>query len=104
MKPRVRLLLFVLLVGFCGLAWTREESTYTAGVKIRFSKSATDRRLVDKDADLTLDDGARKLIVKNQEHPLEVSYDDIQRVVFDVSTRMRGGWPTLALFARVGSP
>jgi hypothetical protein len=61
-------------------------------VKARFSRSATDRRLIDKDADLILDDVARKLIVKSQEQPLEVRYDDIQKVVFDVSTRMRGGF------------
>jgi len=67
------------------------EPAFTARVKIRFSKNATDRRLVDKDADLILDDSARKLIVKNEEHPLDVSYDAIQKVVFDVSTRMRGG-------------
>jgi hypothetical protein len=92
MKPRVCTLLFILvLVGLCSLAWTQEQASFKAGVKVRFSRSATDRRLVDKDADLVLDDSARKLTVKNQEHPLEVSYDDIQRVVFDVSTRMRGG-------------
>jgi hypothetical protein len=73
------------------LVWAQEQAAFKAGVKVRFSKSDTDRRLVDKDADLVLDDSARKLTVKNQEHPLEVSYDDIQRVIFDVSTRMRGG-------------
>lgn len=91
MKQKVHFLLCILLIGFCSLAWAHEETAYIAGVKIRFSKSATDRRLVDKDADLTLDDSARKLIVKNQEHALDVSYGDIRRVVFDVSTRMRGG-------------
>lgn len=60
-------------------------------VKVRFSKNEKDRRLVDKDAHLTLDDRAGKLIVKNDERPLEVSYGDIQKVVFDVSTHMRGG-------------
>jgi hypothetical protein len=60
-------------------------------VKVRFNKNEKDRRLVDKDAHLTLDDGAGKLIVKNDERPLEVSYSDIQKVVFDVSTHMRGG-------------
>ncbi len=60
-------------------------------VKVRFNKNEKDRRLVDKDAHLTLDDGAGKLIVKNDERPLDVSYGDIQKVVFDVSTHMRGG-------------
>lgn len=60
-------------------------------VKVRFNKNEKDRRLVDKDAHLTLDDGAGKLIVKNDDRPLDVSYGDIQKVVFDVSTHMRGG-------------
>lgn len=60
-------------------------------IKATFNKSATDRQLIEQDADLILDDQARKLIVKNREHPLEVGYDDVQKVVFDTSTRMRGG-------------
>jgi hypothetical protein len=60
-------------------------------VKVRFSRSATDRRLVDNDAELFLYDSARKLVVNSEEHPLDISYDAVQRVIFDVSTRMRGG-------------
>jgi hypothetical protein len=60
-------------------------------VKTRFSKSPTDRVLVDKSAELVLDDGARQLVVKNAERPLTVGYDAIQKIVFDVSTHMRGG-------------
>jgi hypothetical protein len=86
-----------------GAPGTRQQASFTARVKVRFSKSATDRRLVDKDADFILDDGARKLIVKNHEHPLEVSYDDIQKVVFDVSTRMRGGALSQVVQAAGGS-
>jgi len=81
----------LVLVGLCSLAWAQEQATFTGPVKVRFSRSPTDQRLVDKDADLVLDDSARKLTVKNPEHPLQVGYGDIQRVVFDVSTRMRGG-------------
>ena len=60
-------------------------------VKATFNKSATNRQLVEQDAELILDDEARKVIVKNREHPVEVSYDDVQKVVFDTSTHMRGG-------------
>ena len=60
-------------------------------VKTRFSKSPTDRVLVDKSADLILDDGARQLVVKSPDRPLSVGYDAIHKVVFDVSTHMRGG-------------
>lgn len=60
-------------------------------VKTRFSKSPTDRVLVDKDVDLILDDTAHQLIVKSPDRPLTVGYDAIRKVVFDVSTHMRGG-------------
>ena len=59
--------------------------------KVAVNKSATDRQVVLDDAELLLDDQARKLVVKNQDHPLELAYDDVQKVVFDASTRMRGG-------------
>jgi hypothetical protein len=60
-------------------------------VKATFSKSPTDRQLVQRDVELIFDDQARKMIVKSQEHGLQVSYDDIQKVVFDSNTHMRGG-------------
>ena len=84
-------LLFLFLIAFCGLSLADEQATWTVPVQARFSKSATDRRLVDKDAELILNDSARKLTVKNDQHPLELSYDQVQRIIFDVSTRMRGG-------------
>ena len=70
-------------------AWT--QSVVFDDVKARFSKDAADRRLVDKDAVLVMDDNARRLIVKNHERPLDVAYDDVQTIVLDVSTHMRGG-------------
>src|SRR5437588_2788402 len=90
MKRYLTLSVGLFLLGFIVLACA-DQVSFSDSVKIRFNKSATDRRLVDKDATLVLDDSSRKLIVKNPEHPLEVGYDDIQKVVFDVSTRMRGG-------------
>src|SRR5262245_45025983 len=66
-------------------------------VKARFSKSDNDRRLNDKNADLILDDGARQLLVKNRDKPLQVGYDAIRRIVFDVSVHMRGGALSQAL-------
>src|SRR5215471_7019183 len=80
----------LLLLAFSGITWA-QGTPFTETVKIRFSKSGTDRRLVDKDATLIFDDSEHKLIIKNQEHPLYVSFGDVQKVVFDVSTRMRGG-------------
>jgi hypothetical protein len=87
----------LLLCALSAPGWAQQ--TVFNGVKTRFSKSPTDRRLVDKDADLIFDDSARKLTVKNQERPLSVAYDDIQKVVFDVSTHMRGGGMAEALSA-----
>src|SRR5258706_3950544 len=60
-------------------------------VKIRFNRSATDRRLVDKTVDLVFDDTARQLSVKSTEKPVTIAYDDVRKVVFDVTTHMRGG-------------
>jgi hypothetical protein len=60
-------------------------------VKARFSRSQLDRVLVDKDAELVLDDAARILSVKTERNPLKVGYDDVVKVVFDRSTHMRGG-------------
>jgi hypothetical protein len=60
-------------------------------VKTAFNKSPADRELAEHDAEMILDDEARTLVVKSKEHPLDVKYDDVQKVVFDTSTRMRGG-------------
>lgn len=91
MRKYIVLATALTLVSVCSFASGEEKVGFNGHVKIRFNKSATDRRLVDKDADFALDDTAGKLTVRNAEHGLDVRYDDIQKVVFDVSTRMRGG-------------
>jgi len=60
-------------------------------LKTAFVKSAADRELIEKDAELVLDDQAHTFVVKSADRPLQVKYDDVQKVVFDTSTRMRGG-------------
>lgn len=62
------------------------------GTKARFSKSATNRMLVSKDGALVFDDTARRVLVRHNDHPLNVGYDDVQRIVFDASTHRRGGF------------
>jgi hypothetical protein len=89
MKTRLIALTLLVVSTAPGAAWS--QRVVFDEVKARFNRSATDRRLIDKDADLVLDDEARRLTVRNDEHPLDVSYDDIEKVVFDVSTHMRGG-------------
>src|SRR5262249_51876622 len=91
MRKSAILGMVLLVIGLCSFTWAEEKVVFNGQVKTRFNKSATDRRLVDKDADFILDNTARKLTVKNEQHPLEVGYDDIQKVVFDARTRMRGG-------------
>lgn len=98
MKSRICVLSFILvfLVGLCTRAWPKQGAAFSTGVRVWFSKNAKDRRLVNKKANFILDDSARKLTVENHAHPLDVSYDDIQKVVFDVSTHSSGhsnlGW------------
>ena len=60
-------------------------------VKIRFQKNATDRRLVYKDVDLIFDDHARRMVVRSKDRPLDVSYADVDTVIVEVTTHMRGG-------------
>ncbi len=59
-------------------------------VKTRFSKP-NDRRMVDKDVTLTLDDATQKLIVRGEHQPLDITYAQVRKVVFEVSSHMRGG-------------
>ncbi len=60
-------------------------------VKIRLNRGDKDRRLVDKSVDLVFDDSAKQLTVKGYEKPVTISYDDVEKAVFDVTTHMRGG-------------
>src|SRR5262245_30007708 len=102
MKIRNALMAAFLLLLSADLIWPQE--IVFNKVKIRFSKSDKDRRLRDEDADLIFDDGMRKLTVKSAEHPLGLAYDEIQRVVFDVSTHMRGGAVGQIVGAATGVP
>ena len=84
-------LLLLLLISVSSLTSADQGPALTVPVKSRFSKSVSDHRLVDKDAFLVLDNTIRKLTVRTELHPLDVDYDAVQRIIFDVSTRMRGG-------------
>ncbi len=71
-------------------------------VKVRFSKPA-DRRMVDKDVDLTFDDAGNRLTTRGEHQPLSVAYGDVQKVVFDVSRHMRGGAMSQVVGGLVGA-
>lgn len=82
-----------LLVGLMGLGpllLQAQQTTYDK-VKVRYNKGADDVRLVDKNVDLILDDGAKKLIVRGSDRPIEVNYDDVTKVVLETTRHMRGG-------------
>ena len=83
------------------LAWSQQ--VVFNGTKARFSKSATNRMLVSKDAALVFDDTARRVLVRHNDHPLNVGYDDVQRIVFDASTHRRGGFWGMVAGAAVGA-
>ncbi|MCL4488920.1 MAG: DUF2846 domain-containing protein [Chloroflexi bacterium] len=53
------------------------------GLQVRFSRSPSDRRMVEKSAQLILDDSARRLLVKSPDRPLDVKYEDVTDVILD---------------------
>ena len=81
----------MLTLGIGLLAQLQAQQTVFDKVKVRYSRSGDDVRLVDKNVDLILDDGAKKLIIRGSDRPLEVSYDDITKVVLETTRHMRGG-------------
>jgi hypothetical protein len=88
MKRTFALTLFLLLLASASLG----QKTVFENVKIRRHRSAEKRVLVDKFGTLTFDDSARKLIFKSEAGDnIDVGYDDVGKVVFDVATHMRGG-------------
>ncbi len=68
------------------------EQMVVEHVKARRHRSGENRVLVDKVGVLTFDDTAHKLMFKDEAGDnLEVGYDDVAKVVFEVTTHMRGG-------------
>jgi hypothetical protein len=68
------------------------QKTVFQYVKIHRHRSAEKRVLVDKLGTLTFDDTAKRLIYESDaDDHIDVAYDDVERVVFDSATRMRGG-------------
>ncbi|MFY9562078.1 MAG: hypothetical protein WAQ52_17735 [Terriglobales bacterium] len=68
------------------------EQMVVEHVKIRRHRSEEKRVLVDKVGVLTFDDAAHKLLFKDEAGDnIDVGYDDVVKVVFEVTTHMRGG-------------
>jgi len=91
MYQRVTVLAVGLAVLFTAAPSGAADPVVFKDVKIRFNRSATDRRLVDKTVDLVFNDTARQLTVKSAEKAVTIAYGDVRKVVFDVTTHMRGG-------------
>jgi hypothetical protein len=68
------------------------EPTTTFQAKLHRHKSPQNRVLVDKVGTLTFDNDNRKLTFKGDAHEkLEIPYDAVTKVVFEVTTHMRDG-------------
>ncbi len=88
---RMSRLLLLSLLGLGLLTQLQAQQTTFDKVKVRYNKSGDDVRLVDKNVDLILDDGAKKLIVRGSDRPIEINYDDVTKVVLETTRHMRGG-------------
>lgn len=68
------------------------ENTVVEHVKIRRHRSEQKRVLVDKVGVLTFDDANKKITFRDDAgDKLDLNYDDIAKVSFEVTTHMRGG-------------
>jgi hypothetical protein len=72
----------------------------TVQAKLYRHKSVEKRVLVEKLGTLTFNDSAKKLSFRgNARDNVDIQYDGVTKVVFDISTRMRGGAGYQALMA-----
>src|SRR5436305_11304184 len=68
------------------------DQPLTFQAKIHRCKSAQNRLLVDKLGTLSFDENSRKLSFKSDARDnFEIRYDAVTKIVFDVTTHMRGG-------------
>ncbi|MBZ5665544.1 MAG: DUF2846 domain-containing protein [Acidobacteriia bacterium] len=78
-------------VFFATLCMATDAATFTH-VKIHRHRNPEDRVLVDKVGVLTFDDAGRRLTFKSDAgDTLDVSYDAVAKVIFEVTSHMRGG-------------
>jgi hypothetical protein len=84
----------LVLIGFLsiGTLCLAADAVTFDEVKIHRQKNPQERVLVDKVGVLTFDDASRRLtFASHGGDKLDVSYDEVTKVVFEVTTRMRGG-------------
>lgn len=85
---------FLLVLGFLFsfICSAFSENMVVEHVKIRRHRSEQKRVLVDKVGALTFDDASKKLSFKDDAgDKLDLNYDDIAKVSFEITTHMRGG-------------
>ncbi len=88
----MRRLLTLICLLFLSASGLSAQPTIFENVKIRRHRSADKRVLVDKVGTLTFDDSTRKVLFKSDAGDrIDVGYDDIGKVVFEVTTHMREG-------------
>lgn len=91
----------LLMIALAVPAWAQQ--TVFKEVWVRYNRSEEARRMVEKGADLVLDDASRRLIVKSRQKPLDINYDDVQKMIFEVTTHVGGGAGAFgSLFGAVG--
>jgi hypothetical protein len=98
---RLAILIGLVLLGTFGIAG---ETVTFDHVKVHRHKSPQKRILVDKVGVLTFNDaGKRMTFVSHAGDEFDVGYDDITKVVFEVTTHMRGG-ALAEVVSAAGSP
>lgn len=96
-RPMRKLSTLILLLLFSASGLSAQKTVFQ-DVKIRRHRSADKRVLVDRLGTLTFDDSAHKLIFKGDfGDRIEVGYDDVEKVVSEVTTHMRGGGVSRAI-------
>jgi len=90
MRASGGLIALTLVLG-CAAVSSAQQATFD-NVRLHVSKSAKDRVLVEKDANLVFQGDSGRLLVRSIETALTIPYKDVRGVVFDVTHHMRGGW------------
>ncbi len=96
-----RLVILIILLSSGAFSAVKDTVTFD-DVKIHRHKSSTDRMLVDKFGTLKFDDAAGKLSFASEAgDKFEVRYDDVSKVVFEITTRMNAGIKPIVISAIV---
>lgn len=99
--PRIRTVIFLSVGLWCQSTSSIAQPMVFKKVQMRFNPVGPKREMVERGADLILDDNARMLTIKSGK-PIVVDYGSIEKVVFDVRRHMRGGRMTKLLGAMNG--